>query len=353
MIRLVKFSVLVFVLVFMAGCNGCNENKSREKPDVSAIKIDTKILRFDQDLKNARQTDFIHWKQGMQNKYRGFYNFYLGNFIIGPRPQGDTADIEREAIGRFLQDQYIRTIQDSIDTRFANTKDVEQDLENMFRYFKHYYPAFEAPEVVGINSAYGAGVSPFGRDQLVVGLDMFLGADNHDYDSIGVYSYLRHKMKREYIARYAAEAMFDEYFPAMGANPNANLIEAIIERGKKLYFISYLFPDAPDSLILGYTQAQAEWCRKSEYSIWQFFNEKDLLYKNNAMDKTRYLGEGPTTSGMPPESPGGVGSYLGLQIVRKFMNETGGKIPLKQLMEDYNAKTILAKANYRPPKPNF
>lgn len=353
MIRLLKISVFFSVLVFMAGCNGCHESESREKPDVSAINIQTQVLRFDQDLKTARHTDFVHWKEGMQEKYRSFYNFYVGNFIIGPRAPGDTTNVQQEAIARFLQDQYIHTIQDSIDSRFATIKDVEEDLQSMFRYFKYYYPAFEAPQVIGINSAYGAGVSPYGRDQLIVGLDMFLGADNKDYDSIGVYAYLRHKMKREYIARYAAEAMFDEYFPASASSANANLIEEIIERGKKLYFLSYLFPDAPDSLILGYTQAQTDWCKQSEYTIWQFFNEKDLLYKNNAMEKTRYLGEGPTTTGMPAESPGGVGSYLGLQIVRKFMNETGSKIPLQQLMEDYDAKTILAKAGYRPPKPNF
>jgi hypothetical protein len=350
MIQRVKAIAVVSVLCLLVSCNGCNQNKSREKPDVSNINASVELLRFDRDLKNFDALHFTDWRNKMQERYGEFYKFYVNNFIIGPRPAGDTADIELQAIQQFLSDKYIRTIQDSIDARYTDTKDVEKDLQQMFRYFKFYLPAVEVPQVVTINSAYGAGVSPFGNNQLIVGLDMFLGEDNKDYDSIGVYAYLRHKMKREYIARYTAEAMYDGYFPAVGLNSNATLLESIIERGKKLYFISYVFPDAPDSLILGYTEPQTNWCAGSEYAIWQFFNDKDLLYKNNSMDKTRYLGEGPTTNGMPPEAPGAIGNYLGLQIVRKFMKETGGKIEMKDLIARYDSKTIMEKAKYRPSK---
>jgi hypothetical protein len=348
MFQKVKFIAVVVTLILLASCNGCNNKTGRPKPNLSKIQTKVEILRFDQDLKNYDAQHFDEWRRAMQERYGDFYKFYIKHFIIGPRPAGDTADIELQAIRQFLSDKYIRTIQDSIDSRFTEIADVQKDLQEMFRYMKFYLPNIEIPQVITINSAYGAGVSPFGKSQLIVGLDMFLGADNKDYDSIGVYAYLRHKMKRQYIARYAAEAVYDEYFPAIESN--SSLIEAVIERGKKLYFISYIFPDAPDSLILGYTEAQTKWCEESEYSIWQFFNDKDLLYKNNAMDKTRYLGEGPTTTGMPTEAPGAIGNFLGLQIVRKFMKETGGKIELKDLLDKYSAKSILDKAKYRPAK---
>lgn len=350
MIQRVKAIAVVSVLCLLVSCNGCNQNKSREKPDVSNINVQLQLLRFDSDLKNFDPLHFDSWRAEMQERYGEFYKFYVSNFIIGPRPAGDTADIELQAIQQFLSDKYIRTIQDSIDSRFVNTDDIEKELLQAFRYFKYYLPATEIPQVVTINSAYGAGVSPYGEKQLIVGLDMFLGADNKDYDSIGVYSYLRHKMRREYIARYAAEALYDAYFPAVSLNSNATLLESIIERGKKLYFISYIFPDAPDSLILGYTEPQTTWCKESEYAIWQFFNDKDLLYKNNAMDKTRYLGDGPTTNGMPPEAPGAIGNFVGLQIVRSFVKETDGKIPLSDLVTQYSPQTILQKARYRPAK---
>ncbi|MCW5908783.1 MAG: hypothetical protein KIS94_13050 [Chitinophagales bacterium] len=350
MIRDVKGLVVVLMALLLTGCN---ENKSREKPDVSKIDVNVRLLRFDKDLQAFNSGDFSAWRNEMINRYGAFYKFYISNFVVGPRPAGDTADIEQQAISRFLSDKYIRIIQDSISARFSKTDDVEQDLKLMFRYFKHYVPQFEAPEIITINSAYGAGVSPFGNNQLIIGLDMFLGEDNRDYDSVGVYAYLRHKMKREYIARYAAEALYEEHFPSIEMAADVNLIDAIIERGKKLYFISYLFPDAPDSMILGYTASQTKWCNESEYAIWQFLNDKDLLYKNNAMEKTRYLGEGPGTNGMPPEAPGAIGNFVGLQIVRKFMKENGKGITMPDLMNNYDAKVILAKSKYRPAKSNF
>lgn len=353
MFKELRIFIAVVALAFLAGCNGCNKNKSREKPDVSNIHIDLHWLRFDKDLTDFANHDFSEWENNMMQKYDGFYNFYVSNFIIGPRPAGDTTNITAAAVQKFLDDKYIRTIQDSINARYKDTKDVEAAMKQMFLYFKYYFPEMEVPDIITINSAYGAGVSPFGRNQLIIGLDMFLGQDNRDYDSAGVYEYLRHKMSREYIPRYVAEAMYEEYYGKGDVRSDEALIEAMVDKGKKMYFLSYVFPDAPDSLILGYTQPQTEWCEKSEYSIWQFFNDKDLLYKENAMDKARYLGDGPTTSGMPPEAPGTIGNFIGLQIVRKFMKETGEQIPLHELIVKYDAKTIFKKSKYRPSKSNF
>ena len=36
----------------------------------------------------------------------------------------------------------------------------------------------------------------------------------------------------------------------------------------------------PDSILMGYTKAQIEWCEAGEFSIWQFFIQENLLYTN-------------------------------------------------------------------------
>ena len=71
------------------------------------------------------------------------------------------------------------------------------------------------------------------------------------------------------------------------------------------------------------------------------------------MDQKRYLDEGPATAGMPAEAPGNIGAWIGLQIVNKFMKETGHKISLQDLVSKYDAKAILNKAKYRPAKSVF
>lgn len=341
------------ILILLASCNGCNKNKSREKPDVSNIKADVHLQRFDQDLFLLKDNNFAEHQALMQKKYGAFYNFYIDQFIIGPRPAGDTADIEEEAVKRFVTDGYIQRLQDSINKHFADTKELEEELAQSFKYFKYYLPEAGIPQVIAINSGFSLGAFTYDKDVLGIGLDLYLGANNPDYDSAGVYEYVQHKMGREYIVRNSMEVLYNFYFGSEDLTRQKNLIEAIVEQGKKMYFLSYVLPDAPDSLILGFTQKQTDWCEKSEYEIWKFMNDKDLLYKNDYMDRKRYLDEGPTTSGMPAESPGSIGNWIGLQVVKKFMKETGNKISLHDLVMKYDGKTIFEKAKYRPSKSVF
>jgi hypothetical protein len=348
-----QFISFALLLVLLTSCNSCNKNKSREKPDVSGIQLDIHLTRFDQDLFGFATDNYEPHRQMMINKYGEFYNFYVSHFIIGPHPVGDTTNVEQEAIKKFIDDSYIKRIQDSINVHFRDSRDVEEGLTQSFKYFKYYFPEVKVPSVYTVNSGFGLGAFTYGDNVLALGLDLYLGGTNIDYDSAGIFQYLKHKMRREYIPRNSMEVLYNFYFGDESAPAGKTLIEAMIDKGKKMYFLSYVLPDAPDSMIVGFTNTQTAWCEASEYEIWKFLNDKDLLYKNNYMDQKRYLDEGPTTTGMPPEAPGNIGSWIGLQIVRKFMKETGNKISLHDLIIKYDSKTILEKARYRPSKSVF
>jgi hypothetical protein len=347
-----KIPKAVVVLLLIASLSGCDKTKSRPKPDVSAIKADIHLQRFDQDLFRFAENDFAQQREEMLKKYGPFYNFYISQFIIGPRLPGDTANVEEDAVKKFVSDGYIRRLQDSINQHFADAKDVENELSQSFKYLKYYFPQAPLPDVIAINSGFSIGAFTYGNNVLGIGLDLYLGANNPDYDSAGIYQYIRHKMRREYIARNSMEVLYNSSF-GEEASQQKPLIEAITDKGKKMYFLSYIFPDAPDSLLVGFTNKQTQWCEKSEYEIWKFLNDKDLLYKSDYMNQKRYLDEGPTISGMPPEAPGAIGNWIGLQIVRKFMKETGNKISLRDLITKYDGKAIFEKSKYRPSKSVF
>jgi len=354
MMKNIKQILFVLVVLSLSGCNGCNKTKSREKPDVSNIKVNVNLLRFDKDLFELAQSNYSEQAMNeMRNRYGSFFDFYISQFVIGPRPAGDTAHIEREALQKFLSDAYINRVQSAINSKFANTKDLEEELTQSLKYFKYYFPDATIPIVVGINSGFSIGAFTYEKELLGIGLDQYLGPYFPDYDSAGVYEYLQHKMRREYIARNSMEVLYNFYFGDEGLSHGKNLVEAMVDKGKKLYFLSYVLPDAPDSLIVGFTQKQTDWCEQNEVEVWKFLNDKDLLYKDNYMDQKRYLDEGPGITGMPPQAPGNIGSWIGLQIVRKFMKEAGGKISLHDLLLKYDSKTILAKAKYRPAKSVF
>ncbi|MDB5281615.1 MAG: hypothetical protein JWO06_690 [Bacteroidota bacterium] len=350
--KILRLFPVVIIVLLLNGCNGCNRSENREK-DVSAIKVDLQVMRFDQDFFAFNNTDFAQHEAFMRSKYGSFYNFYVGQFVIGPRPVGDTTNIGQQAVLKFVSDEYIRRIQDSINYHFNDIKDVEQELTKSLKYFKYYFPEAKVPKVVTINSTFSLGAFTDDKDVLGIGLDLYFGPRNPDYDSAGIFQYVQHKMRREYIDRNAMEVLYNFYFGEQELSHGTTLIEAMVEKGKKMYFLDYVLPSAPDSMIVGFTQKQTKWCEANEYEIWKFLNEKDLLYKDNYMDQKRYLDEGPSTPGMPPEAPGNIGSWIGLQVVRQFMAKTGNKVPMRDLVLKYDAKTILEKAKYRPGKSVF
>ena len=55
----------------------------------------------------------------------------------------------------------------------------------------------------------------------------------------------------------------------------------------------------------------------------------------------------PTSPGMPPESPGNTGSWVGWQIIKAYM-ENNSNITLEQLLQEQDTQKILTKSRYKP-----
>ena len=59
-----------------------------------------------------------------------------------------------------------------------------------------------------------------------------------------------------------------------------------------------------------------------------------------------YIGDSPKTQELGDASPGNIGSYVGWQIVRKYMSKNS-EIKLNELMTK-DADEILSEAKYKP-----
>ena len=64
--------------------------------------------------------------------------------------------------------------------------------------------------------------------------------------------------------------------------------------------------------------------------------------------KSSYVNNGPTSTGMPPESPGNIGSWIGWQIIKKYMHQHPEKKLLDILNDKNDAQTFLRESGYRP-----
>jgi hypothetical protein len=118
-----------------------------------------------------------------------------------------------------------------------------------------------------------------------------------------------------------------------------DMLNQLIYSGKILFVADKLI-DTEAATLLNYSQAQLEWCENHSLDIWTYLLDNDLLFSSDIMQINKMVGDGPFTPGMPPESPGGVGNWLGLQMVSAFMEEND-EVTLKQLMEMKNDREIL------------
>lgn len=121
----------------------------------------------------------------------------------------------------------------------------------------------------------------------------------------------------------------------------------MVYEGKLLYLADALLPGTNDSVKIGFTRKQLNWCREHEKNIWGFLLKNNFLYSSQLEVISKFTGEGPFTAGFAKESPARTGVWLGWRIVRKYMDEHR-EITLEQLMQEQDVQRILSLSKYKP-----
>lgn len=349
-----KRPVSILLILAVAAClfSGCGEKDKWKKPDVSGVQVHFNILRFEQDLFRLDPANLAESELALRGKYGRFYDDYIlhiMNFGRAADPWDSTRHDPHIELQKFLTNPPDRALYDSVQYQYRDLAGINDGLGALLKHYKFYFPASpQLSRIITMITEFGDGIVTYDDSTLCIGLDMYLGSNYPFYQSVDLPQYMIAKLKRPYILPNVAEAMYNADFDKTAYNAELPLIEALVNEGKKYYFMECMLPEAPDSLLIGYSARQEEWCRKSEKSIWQFLNERDLLFKVNYMEQKRYTSDGPGTTGMPPEAPPKVGSWVGWQIVRKFMRDSGGKVTLPELLNKYTAKQVFTLANYKP-----
>ena len=75
--------------------------------------------------------------------------------------------------------------------------------------------------------------------------------------------------------------------------------------------------------------------------------DKHDLFKSETLVLTSYLNDGPFTSEISQDAPSRLGTWIGWQITKSYMNNNT-QVSLQQLIANHDAQDILEKSNYRP-----
>jgi len=326
------------IVVIMCSCGG-----RKNIPDVSGIKVQLDVKRFDKDFFALDTTNTAAALTKLQQQYPQFLNDYLYN-ILGIEPAPDSV---LQKVKHFITDY--KTVYDTAQAVFASTSKMEAEIKKGFQFVRYYFPQYKLPQhiitYIGPIEGYANVLTAEG---LAVGLQLYLGKDFSIYHSgyvSEVYpAYQSRRFDPAYIPVNCMKNVMDELYPSNEVDQP--LIYQMVEAGKRLYMLESFLPETPEYLLAGYTDEQLKGCYENEGMIWNFFIQNNLLYITDPTQTRDYLTDGPKTEMLGEASPGFIGQFVGLQIVKKWMSEDD-KRTLQQLLKT-PAKEVFEQAKYKP-----
>lgn len=340
-------AVICLSIILITSC------KDEKGPDISGISVDLKTRRFEKEFFAIDTNDVIGSLKTLYAKYPHFLQDYCEH-ILGLPPVTDSGLQSIILVKKFLNDY--RPVYDSVIKIFP-TNAFEKETIKGLKHVKYYFPSYKLPSslitFIGPMDAYfEASTAGYGdaitTDALAIGLQLHLGSGFSLYTSEmgqALYpSYISRKFTPQTIPVNCIKNIIDDLFPDQSAEKT--LIEQMVEKGKRMYLLDRLMPDAPDTLKIGYTDMQLKGCLKNEGLIWNYFLKNGLVFNNDPSIIKNYIGDSPNTPEFGEGAPGYIGLFTGWRIVEKYM-EKNPSLSLPALMQT-NAKKVFEESKYRP-----
>ena len=330
-------SVLGILALVLCACHSGREYLPK---DVDYLEVE--VVRFDSAQLAVRTDSAYASICQLYADYEAFMPVFVEG-ILGI-PSEDTAYFSQLYVD-FLTDTTMGFAQTNAlaQTMFANIDTLQTALNTGFSRLHYLYPEWVVPTVYLFVSGFNSSVMYY-DDMIGVGIDMYLGSDYPYYNQV-VYDYQKPTMRKECIVVDVMK-LYLSYHMAYNSKTN-RLLDQMIFRGKQLFLLSQLLPDEPVWNVMGYTQAQWEWCEHYEQAIWNRIMEKRDLFKTESTVLSSYLNEGPFTAEVTQDSPGRLGQWVGWRIVDSYMRHNKD-VTLFDLLQESNAQTILEQSFYKP-----
>jgi hypothetical protein len=333
-----KFWKLLLLSVLCYGAVSCNDKK-RFQIKTNESRIEVKINRFDQELikYNLKDSNAI---RSLYKQYPDFLTIYCSQIL--DVSHNDTSKVD-SLFRNFSTDTNFKKVNDKVLSVFDDVSDIEQTISDAYTTIKHHFPKAIFPKIYFFVSGFNRSVI-MNENIIGIGTDFYLGEDYPPYKEIS-YKYLLYNMRRECVATDIVSATLFRMF-IMDAKED-RLLDHMLFRGKVMFVLSACMSDQTEAEIMGYRTEQMEWCLKYEKDIWGTIIDHKDLFSSDLLLIKKYLNEGPFTAPISQDSPGRLGTWIGLRIIESYM-ESHPKTSLLELMRENNYQKILQESKYRP-----
>ena len=334
-----KKIILFPILVLLFLLTSCHKN-GRFEIDTTQHHYPLTIHRFDKDLLalNPKNID-----SGLKKLYKDYPEF-LPVFAteIMDTTAKDTAAV-RSLVSKFLTDTaFSKSNHKALDT-FKDISDIEKEVSDAYSYIHYYFPEVKLPEVYFFVSGFNRSII-INSKLIAIGTDYYLGSDYSAYNGL-TYKYMIQNMRRECLSTDLVSATLFRMFRM--DSREYRLLDNMLFRGKVLYLLSVFMPTEKPEGIIGYTAEQYKWCKINEKQIWAAIIDQKHLFSTDVMLIQKYMNDAPFTATISQDSPGRVGTWIGLQIVDSYMKHNPN-VSLRDLMNENNYQKMLEQSDYRP-----
>jgi gliding motility-associated lipoprotein GldB len=341
--KLLTKTPLYLILGICFSFIGCTSSK---EPDISGIKLDVKIERFDQSMEQLTTGNVSQVAPQLEKQYDWFYADYIQN-MLAVGSMADTTYYQNLRI--VLGNPDYKALAKAVADTYPNLTKQEAELTDAFKRMKYYFPKQKTPRFISFLSGFSV-QTPIGNGYLGIGLDMFLGKDSPFYPALvqSIPQYISRRFTPENIAPRVVETYIrEEVYPESDAT--VSLLDKMVYNGKVLYLMQKALPTAPDSLLIGYTDAQSAWCQTYEADIWAYFIDEKLIFESDYLKIQKFLTDAPFTPGLGEnnQSAPKLGVWVGWQIVKNYMDKHPELEP-KDLLALQDGQKILRDSGYKP-----
>lgn len=314
---------IVFIILAISFI-ACSEKNKKEK-EIDLIPMSIKVDRFDKAFFETPAKDLAKLK----SQYPAFF----------PLNVPDTSWTNK------MNDPLWRELYNEVQKKYSNFDTEKEAIEDLFKHIKYYYPQTKTPKVVTLIYEMDNEYKTVYADSIVlISLEMYLGKKHKFYEYP---EYLKQSFEpSQMLPDIVQEFSIRKVKPPV----EKDLLSLMIYSGKKLYLKDVLLPEYADADKIGYTEQQIQWCQENESNMWRFMIDKQMLYDNNSKMSQRFIDPAPFSKfGLETdnESPGRVGTWIGWQIVKSFMDNNDITLQKMLIM---NEKEIFQKSKYKPKK---
>ncbi|OKY90303.1 MAG: gliding motility protein GldB, partial [Bacteroidales bacterium 55_9] len=287
--------LLIFSLSFyLFSCNGQNTHIPAAITSAAPVKIN----RFDKELLKLVETNDSTQQTGLVREYPQMLDI-LGKGILNMKSPAMPGFFDK--LVNYYSEPTLKGLYTDAVRQYEDVSQIEQALGNGFAWLKTCFPSMQIPAIYMHVSGFNQNVL-VGDSLLSISIDKYLGEGYPLYQDF-FYDFQRRLMTPEHIV--------PDYLAGW----------RMIYEGKIKYLIHQAFPELAPEALMGYTETSYNWCKENESNLWKAIIERKHLYTPDQMTTGKYFDNVPGTF-LASDAPGNLGSWLGWQIIDKYMRET-------------------------------